>query len=31
LVSGLPPATERPFKTRFRYGYTLRLNLAAEE
>src|SRR5262245_43761923 len=30
-VSGLPPATERPVQTRFRYGYTYRLNLAAEE
>ena len=28
-VSGLLHATERPIKTRFRYGYIYRLNLAA--
>ena len=28
LVSGLLNATHRPIQTRFRYGYTLRLNLA---
>ena len=30
LVSGLIPATRRPFKTRFRCAYTYRLKLAAE-
>jgi hypothetical protein len=29
LVSGLLHATKRPIQTRFRYGYTYRLNLAA--
>ena len=29
LVSGLLNATDRPVQTRFRYGYTCRLNLAA--
>lgn len=29
LVSGLLNATDRPVQTRFRYGYTYRLNLAA--
>jgi hypothetical protein len=28
-VSGLPPATERPVQTRFRYAYAYRLKLAA--
>ena len=28
LVSGLLHATKRPVKTRFRYGFTLQLNLA---
>ena len=28
LVSGLLHATERPIQTRFRYGFTYRLNLA---
>ena len=30
LVSGLLRITNRPIQTRFRYGYTLRLNLATQ-
>ena len=29
-VSGLPHVTKRPIQTRFRYGFTLRLNLATQ-